>query len=334
MLMEDVVTKLKEKIEELTVLEKNIEAKGFAVPSELKTRREELIRVTAGDNVDAINYDHVLFNDVSIIDCIGNGHIHFDAFWRSAKSVLAIREEEQAAVVEIRGTPSTTLKCEIDRRKEVIKVLENIFPEEVKAIEAQPTPAVAITPQTMTGGRTIIRSNHTCTHECMVNIRLTPQMLDSARKVSGGAVDDPSNHTCTPQMVATTARLCGIPPLTYSERTSECTCTPIMIGGGAVDRLTHTCTPQSVKEYAERVYAEYKEWKRGECPDPEKNPTQKLRKVVNALFEVAPGAFHDIIYNPSTEPSLGPKIFISNTWQYQYNNLIKEMQKLIANTRK
>jgi hypothetical protein len=308
MLMEDVVTKLKEKIEELTVLEKNITAEGFAVPSELKTRREELIRVTAGDNGDAIDYGHVFFDDVSIIDCIGNGHIHFDAFWKSANSVLAVRESEQAAVVKIRGTPSTTLKCEIDRRKEVIKVLENIFHEEVKAIEAQPDPAIAITPQMMTGGRTFILP--TPPPVCMVKVTLTPEMIDSARKVSGGAVDS-SNYTCTPQMVATTARLCGIPPLTYSE-----------------------CTPQSVKEYAERVCAEYKEWKHGECPDPEKNPTQKLRKVVNALFEVAPGAFHDIIYNPSTEPSLGPKIFISNTWQHQHNNLIKEMQKLIANTRK
>jgi hypothetical protein len=123
--------------------------------------------------------------------------------------------------------------------------------------------------------------------------------------------------TITPQMVSTIAKLCGIPPLSYNE------CTPDI-----------SITPESAKAYAERVRVEYKEWKHQERVDPTKNPTEKLRRVVNALFEVAPGAFHDIIYNPSSEPSLGPKIFMSSTWQHQYNNLIKEMQKLVANTRK
>lgn len=135
MLMEDAIAKLKEKNAELSSIAESLEARGFNIPSDLAACKAELQFV--------ISY---------IVDCYHPSGKTFAEVWKFAKSVLAKLKSEQDAYavrVHVDEQVSAWNITKIKEHQLVLKVLETMFPEEVKAAEVPPAAAVAITPQAM-----------------------------------------------------------------------------------------------------------------------------------------------------------------------------------------
>lgn len=128
MLVKDVLIKLSEEIVNCARLESTLKAKGFVVPSELTACKEELQFV--------YGYVH------SYCDSLEEP---FKKFWKSMKENLARLENSYEAFIENQGCISVTHGEKIKEYRRVLKVLETMFPEEVKASEVPPTAAVTIT---------------------------------------------------------------------------------------------------------------------------------------------------------------------------------------------
>jgi hypothetical protein len=133
MFMRDALVKIGMEIDELTSLAESLEKKGFTVSGASLTARKAELQ----------------FVYVHIVNCYHPKGKTFAEVWKFVKSVLAELESEQDAYVERNDDVSAWCNMKIKEHRRVLKVLETMFPEEVKAAEVPPTAAVAITPQAM-----------------------------------------------------------------------------------------------------------------------------------------------------------------------------------------
>jgi hypothetical protein len=126
MLTKDALIKLNEEVVKCAKLESTLKAKGFTVPNDLTARKAELQFV----------HDY-------IVNCYHPNGKTFAEVWKFAKIILTKLESEQCAYVERNDEASAWIIMKIKEHRRVLKILETMFPDEVKAVEA----VTAITPQ-------------------------------------------------------------------------------------------------------------------------------------------------------------------------------------------
>jgi hypothetical protein len=139
--MKDVLEKISGEINACVKLTHAIKAKGFNVPSDLTARKEELI-----------------FAAERISGTYGYDHTPFAIYWSEEKVVLDKFKIWQYDYMRTHGCISVPHDIRIKACERVLKILETMFPEEVKAFEVPPTAAVTITAETVA---TWLQSNPT-----------------------------------------------------------------------------------------------------------------------------------------------------------------------------